>query len=410
MGVHVPHDVVSNHILPRVPAKSVCRFNCVSKEWHSFLTSKMFKSMHIDHHQNNPKLLLLLKTKTTFEFTTIDCEAPPRRKGLTPARHPLPQFGDTTNPHDIHILTSFHGLVCLGIIKKSHDLGYSYSDLILWNPLTNEYKMLSKSNFHKEFYNIRYSCSGFGLYYSCCEDDYKLLFLDLFENNVYIYSLRSDSWRKIDAFQHTSRLYPGSRSRGTYLNENLYFLQHHSNRRLSSIIRFDTKTERFSLIETQHVDDNPDAYDYFYTIVVISNCIHVCVKYDNYISDDLFGRTACIKLWKLDEYGNMKEVATYQLRSLIYDHTISYLNPFHLMKNGNWLMRNDFSENKIYEVELKKKKHTKDKGKGNEKGNIYDDFEYAEVRVNGNTNNNNNIVDEEVRYIETFVSPNRYMK
>nr|GEX61654.1 hypothetical protein [Tanacetum cinerariifolium] len=290
MEVHVPHEIISNHILPRIPAKSVCRFKCVSKEWHSFLTSDTFKNKHNDHniddHENNLKLLVLYKTKALFEFTTIDCEAAPSDKGLTPTCLPLPQFGGTT-PHDIHILTSFHGLVCLGIIKENGDIGYS--DLILWNPLTNEYK-------------------------SCCEDDYKLLFVDLFDNNVYIYALRLDSWKKID-----------------------------------------------------------------------------------------------IKLCKLDEYGNMKEVLTYELRPNVYDHTISSLIPFHLMKNGNWLMlKNCWHSNndRIYKVDLKKKRHITNKGKEKEKGNIHVDFEYANVRMDDNTNISN-LVHEEVRYIETFVSPNR---
>ncbi|GJX00331.1 hypothetical protein Tco_0184244 [Tanacetum coccineum] len=46
-----------------------------------------------------------------------------------------------------------------------------------------------------ECYN---SCeSGHGLYYSSCEDDYKLLVLAE-SGNVYIYSLKSDSWRKLN--------------------------------------------------------------------------------------------------------------------------------------------------------------------------------------------------------------------
>ncbi|GJR81054.1 reverse transcriptase domain-containing protein [Tanacetum coccineum] len=147
--------------------------------------------------------MFLSKTETSFEFATIDCEeAPPSDKDLTPTRRPLPPFEETT-PYDIHILTSFHGLVCLGILKDWRDV--EYSDLILWNPLTNEYKRLSKSKYHHRDCITLYW--KFGLYYSCCEDDYKLLCLNLFDDYVYIYSLKSDSWRKVDAFQHISRLF-----------------------------------------------------------------------------------------------------------------------------------------------------------------------------------------------------------
>ncbi|GJU11744.1 putative F-box domain-containing protein [Tanacetum coccineum] len=88
LEVHVPDDVILNHILARVPTKSVCRFNCVSKEWHSFLASDMFKNkhnQHVDDHKNNLKFMFLSKTETSFEFATIDCEeAPPSDKDLTP--------------------------------------------------------------------------------------------------------------------------------------------------------------------------------------------------------------------------------------------------------------------------------------------------------------------------------------
>ena len=81
--------------------------------------------------------------------------------------------------------------------------------------------------------------------------------------------------------------------------------------------------------------DYGNTYPYSATIMVKSDCIHVCVKYDIEISG--FGRTTCIKLWKLDEYENMKEVVTYQLKTHdSYNYiSISSLIPFHLMKNGS---------------------------------------------------------------------------
>nr|GEV87778.1 hypothetical protein [Tanacetum cinerariifolium] len=96
-----------------------------------------------------------------------------------------------------------------------------------------------------------------------------------------------------------------------------------------------------------------------------------------------------IKLCKLDEYGNMKEVLTYELRPNVYDHTISSLCPFHLMKNENWLMLKncwDSNNDRIYKVDLKNKRHITNKGKEKEKGNIHVDFEYANVRMDDNTN------------------------
>ncbi|GKE31406.1 F-box/kelch-repeat protein-like protein [Tanacetum coccineum] len=262
-----------------------------------------------------------------------------------------------------------------------------------------EYKTLSKSNCHQECNNIGFFCS-FGLYYNFYEDDYRLLYVRNLENKVYIYSLRSDSWRKVDVFQDTSRLYLKYQSPGTYLNDNLYFLQD-SDEPLSSIIRFDTKTERFSKIETPNADDNLKVYDYCASITVKGDCIHVCVKYDT-------GLKTFIKLWKLDKDGKMTEVLNYQLRlhDFIDFDIIRNLIPFHLLKNGKWLMlKNRWSSynHRIYKVDLKKKMHITNKGKQK-------DFEYANVGVGDAYINNIKLIDKEVRYIETFVSPNRYMK
>nr|GEY96009.1 hypothetical protein [Tanacetum cinerariifolium] len=108
--------------------------------------------------------------------------------------------------------------------------------------------------------------------------------------------------------------------------------------------------------------------------------------------------------WKL-ESRKMIEVVDYQLRTPVYDIPLGSLIPFHLMKNENWVMCS-YENHQIYKVDLKKKIYIKDKDEGKEKGSIYDDFEYVKVSVGDDMN----IVDEEVRYIETFVSPNRYMK
>ncbi|GJR90750.1 pentatricopeptide repeat-containing protein [Tanacetum coccineum] len=174
LEVHVPDDVILNHILARVPTKSVCRFNCVSKEWHSFLASDMFKNkhnQHVDDHKNNLKFMFLSKTETSFEFATIDCEeAPPSDKDLTP-------------PENLQQRTAL----------------YHHSKRLLLMIFI--------------FSHLFMVC--------CCEDDYKFLFVDYFDHNVYIYSLKSDSWRKVDVFQHT--LHPGSWSRGDVTSVKLFY-------------------------------------------------------------------------------------------------------------------------------------------------------------------------------------------
>nr|GEY07555.1 hypothetical protein [Tanacetum cinerariifolium] len=122
-------------------------------------------------------------------FNTIDGEAP--HNGLTPGR-PIPF---NANPKDFEILTSFRGLVCVGI-SELYDI---YTDLILWNPFAGEYKTLSRANSHRDCY--KKVGKAFGLYYTSFDKDYKLVRVtDL--GLVYIYSLKFDSWRKVDSIQH----------------------------------------------------------------------------------------------------------------------------------------------------------------------------------------------------------------
>ncbi|GJV96449.1 putative F-box domain-containing protein [Tanacetum coccineum] len=366
MPISLPHEVFSFHILPRLPIKSVIRFKCVSKQWHSSVSSDMFKKMynhcHIDEYQNQDKLLVLSET-IPCKFSTIDCEAP--ENGLTPSR-PLPFEG---SPGDIKILASSHGLVCVGIISNINRSEYSH--LILWNPLTNEYKTLPKSDSRVECYN-RLS-RVFGLYYSSCEDDYKLLCVTY--HIVYMYSLKSESWRKLDSIIANPNLYLGIEwwSPGTCLNDNLYFLCDSY-----SIIRFDTKSEQFTRIATPTFDED-GLYNWCSTMMVLRGCIHFCVRYE--IAKTGFTKI-CIRLWKMNGDGKWKKVVIYQPVSNI----VGSLKPLYLMRNGNLLLIGS-------------------------SGNLYTENQGVHSRVcQKNKKLNSKGLRYEVRYIETFVSPNQHSK
>ncbi|KAI3745697.1 hypothetical protein L6452_08102 [Arctium lappa] len=83
----------------------------------------------------------------------------------------------------------------------------------------------------------------------------------------------------------------------------------------SLIIRFDTKTEMFTEIAT------PPGECFYMTVV--GGCIHLCM-FPEIDSDRL-------ELWKMDGDGEWVKVIR-SCRSLFDDQ------PFHLMKNGNWLL------------------------------------------------------------------------
>ncbi|KAI3708865.1 hypothetical protein L2E82_38392 [Cichorium intybus] len=95
-------DIAFLNILSRLPVKSVGRFTCVSKQWHSFLTTPEFVKTHRQHVITNKMVLVSAATKW---FHTIDCERP--KEGFSAGR-PFPfKVGPSQN---IRILTSVHGL------------------------------------------------------------------------------------------------------------------------------------------------------------------------------------------------------------------------------------------------------------------------------------------------------------
>ncbi|GJR44910.1 putative F-box domain-containing protein [Tanacetum coccineum] len=322
--------------------------------------------------------LFFLSEKAAM-FYTIDCESLPDN---APYSRPLPQFA-THHPEYMKILTSFHGLVCLGIKKNAR----ADFEIILWNPVTTEYKRLSKPSNpdHMECYKC--SGRGYGLYYCSGEDDYMLVVVTK-SGNAYIYSLKSDSWRKLD----TKPPFQEYRRPGFCLNKNLYFLSHIIS---DGSMRFDTKAKRFHKIKQPPMPYIPCST----TITVQKGSIHLCAMYGS----------TCIELWKLIADGDIwRKVVTYQLQP---NRDICSLSPLHLTRNGNLLMI-DYKDGgpHICQVDLTKKKYTKDKkdghkkGKNKSKGNYHDEYKllyYSNFTVGWPW---------EVIYTETFVSPNRYMK
>ncbi|XP_076901722.1 F-box protein ETP1-like [Bidens hawaiensis] len=278
----VSQEVVLFNILPRVPAESTTRFMCVSKAWHSFLTTRLFARMHLFHHQNQHKLLY--KSNTTF--STVDCEAP--EHGLTtPLRFP---FNLDIPDQTVSIITSFEGLVCVGV--KDKRIKNEYTSFILWNPLTGDYKTLSKAYACKECYETNTRAST--LYYISSEDDYKLLRKDRAERG------------------HPSCIRLVSRH-SVSLDETLYFLKEDKADEYS-VVRLDLKTGSFTEAATPFLRD-------LTTVTILRGYIHVWMRADSRF-----------ELWKMDaNHSDWTKAATYWPPSLDQE-------PFPLMADGHWLM------------------------------------------------------------------------
>ncbi|GJZ93937.1 F-box/kelch-repeat protein-like protein [Tanacetum coccineum] len=169
-------------------------------------------------------------------------------------------------------------------------------------------------------------------------------------------------------------------------DKNLYFLVQYQLEGKIWIIKFDTTTEEFIKMSSLPFGNRMTEYVRF---VVHKGCLYLCPKYGVRKKDKWR-----IELWKMSGDGkHWTNVATYWPKtrkplSLKTGKPLS-LQPVHLMCNGNWLMY-DY-EGHLYVVDPSTKKHV------NEADPILVNNDWLDIP-------------EEGKYIETFVSPNRYIK
>nr|XP_043638141.1 F-box protein At2g07140-like [Erigeron canadensis] len=253
----------------------------------------------------------------------MDCEAPDG--GLIAERYHLPSLKYLYKVK-VNAQTSLHGLIC--VCGKNNKL-------VLWNPLTGEFKVLINPCAKK--------VKVLGLYYTGTSNkDYKLLSVTSILN-VHTYSLKSNSWRKVDSIDNYQTLSDlgvrrGAISSSTWFNGNLYFLIERS------VLKFDTQMEKFTIIPT-----HPSFKDLNIKVLTMNlkkGVIHLGVKYETEISLHQQSKKACIQLWRMTTDEIWEKVG------LSYRVDIS-MDPFHWLRNKTWLMIESLDQ-KLYKVDCSK--------------------------------------------------------
>lgn len=203
----VPPEIVTD-ILSRLPAKSLMRFRSVCKRWYALIDSLDFVKMHFNHSQKtyrSRKLILGFLGTFYVDLASLDCA------------HPIkPPFS-----------TSDISNSCNGLILVS---GQNDSPSVIWNPFTRKYKTLPQSPV--EFppgVEIKSDYSRYGFGYDSVNDDYKVFRAVEFRDSdlqwvgteAKVYSLKSNSWKKIDRFPYPI---PRTRGWGIFANGDLHTL------------------------------------------------------------------------------------------------------------------------------------------------------------------------------------------
>ncbi|XP_045802437.1 F-box/kelch-repeat protein At3g06240-like [Trifolium pratense] len=229
----IPNDIAFS-ILSKLPLKSLKRFTCVQKSWSLLFQNShfmdMFRTNFISKHDDDDDVntCLLLKERTLeigFGYHDalyiLSTDRFEDRVKLD-----WPPFLENDSYIDILGSSSVNGIICI-----YQDLAYGFKT-VLWNPATGEFKIVPPSI--QPYGDIEFNLRPDAFGYDNVRDDYKVIrnarYPDSYEGNWYvvpekdswywdgndddsfwdilieglydpfweIYSLKNNSWRKLD--------------------------------------------------------------------------------------------------------------------------------------------------------------------------------------------------------------------
>ncbi|KAL7132225.1 hypothetical protein ABFS83_12G057800 [Erythranthe nasuta] len=238
-------EEIMEEILLRLPVKSLLKFRCVSKSWCSLISSNRFIKAH---------LKISIKDTNNFTRQNIISSFSPPGKILKQCSLSSLFYGIGTtnavdidfpnrNPNDsVRVVGSCNGLICTILNEKL---------IYLWNPSTRKFKKLPNADDRIKV------ISKYGFGFDECNEDYKVLVVVSsfcieggFETMVKLYSLRTNSWKRIEDLAH-DRL---SGSTGKFVSGKLHWVRrsgpNHSAR--WDIVSFDLGSEICGSVALPH--------------------------------------------------------------------------------------------------------------------------------------------------------------
>ncbi|XP_050272767.1 F-box/kelch-repeat protein At3g23880-like isoform X2 [Quercus robur] len=190
----IPNDLVED-ILSRLPVKSLMRFKCVSKAWHTLISSRRFAKSHFQRASQNPSCMnvivftdncvLSLGYEALFQTCVHGQPVDVDFQGF-------PLWGEEyveTN------LASCNGLVCIELYNRRKRT----SEYLVWNPSTKSYKNIPRPTSTPDSMSCWFYRFGFGYDYST--DDHKIVRpFQIFPfdiKRIEIFSLKTFTWKTI---------------------------------------------------------------------------------------------------------------------------------------------------------------------------------------------------------------------
>ncbi|XP_074354736.1 F-box protein CPR1-like [Apium graveolens] len=210
----LPNELIFDQVLSRVPVKYLLRCGCVSKEWCSVIDSVAFIKKHLKNAvecKTNGVIFVADNDKFYLTDNESVCDD---NVGVIETNDPVRSVLSGAD-----FLGAANGLMCFCKNKKS--------EFILFNPSTRKFRKVS--SIPREFAGIdglvEVALCGFG--YDRVNDDYKVVRIGQFAGGnqfylvVVVYSMRSDSWTRIQDVPGNICITP---ERGRFAGGVLYWL------------------------------------------------------------------------------------------------------------------------------------------------------------------------------------------
>ncbi|KAJ9185126.1 hypothetical protein P3X46_004789 [Hevea brasiliensis] len=330
----VPQDII-NDILLQLPIKALLRFRCLSKPLCSLINGPNFIQLHLSHSlhtRSNLSLILRDWNLYTVDFDSLDAAASAIGSAES-LEHPLHVGGGT------EAIGSCNGLVALRNSER---------DLALYNIATRKLKRVPASEIEPpdRYLKTGYVFYGFG--YDSINEDYKLVRMVTFvgdddrcesfdyDYEVKIYSLKSESWKRIKGLPKYLRFLHKPffqvlhrRGYGVFASNALHWILPHWPELgvKSSIIAFDIVSEMFREVPQPEYANN--RLNFQVDVGVLEGRLCVMCNYEH----------ICVDLWVMREYG-IKEswIKLFSFRTTKSISAFMFLRPLAYSKDGDKML------------------------------------------------------------------------
>lgn len=252
----VPPELIECEIFSRLPVKSLLRFRCVSKHHCALIDSPVFIKNQLLKCSDLNQNIIIWNTLNLYSAALNTPDKPILLNHHPFVKYRKPDPLDTQMDDRVIVLGSCNGIICLGNKQR-------IPHIVFWNPSTRKhYDLPPLTKFDLPVSpNNRIPYLNFSFGYNDVNDDYKLLCISQFYNEVtnkaMIYSLKSRSWRTLDdcPFLSYTQNQPFFHH-GVFIDHSLHWLvREKSGSGISHIFAFHLGTEEYHKVPRPRFSD-----------------------------------------------------------------------------------------------------------------------------------------------------------